>query len=242
MEERWVEVGRARLWTAAEGDGLPLLMLSGGPGSPDTLWQPARELSAHYRPIRVELRGCGRSSDSRDLSLSRCLGDLEAVRKAYGVERWVVLGHSWGVNLALAYALEHSRNCLGLVGLAGGVLHKDKSWERCYQNGRESEARGEPEWGLPIHAHVQASLNREWSEYVQRPTLLADIAALDLPALLLYGSEDIRPAWPTRQLAELLPRGRFQLLQGARHILWATHGLEMQRELKAFLDGLGPAS
>ena len=49
------------------------------------------------------------------------------VRRAIGVEQWIVLGHSWGSDLAVRYALDHPDHVRGVVGIAGHGLHRDQA-------------------------------------------------------------------------------------------------------------------
>jgi proline iminopeptidase len=51
----------------------------------------------------------------------------------------------------------------------------------------------------------------------------------------VYGADDIRPAWPTEQLSQLLPAARFILLQGADHNLWQQQPLKLQQIIYDFL-------
>jgi len=103
--------------------GIPAVYLHGGPGSgsspgPRRFFDPRR-----YRIILFDQRGAGRSTPSaadfdNDLSCNttpHLLGDLEKLRSHLGVDRWVMLGHSWGTTLALAYAEQHPEQVAGLV-------------------------------------------------------------------------------------------------------------------------------
>jgi proline iminopeptidase len=99
-------------------DGLPVVFLHGGPGSgcsPNQrrLFDPAR-----YRAILVDQRGCGRSrplGNTRANTTAHLVADLEYLREALGIPRWLVFGGSWGGLLALAYAQAHPERVLGLV-------------------------------------------------------------------------------------------------------------------------------
>lgn len=62
---------------------------------------------AHYRIVLVDQRGCGRSSPAgclADNTTAALVEDLEALRRHLALPAWVMLGGSWGVALALAYA------------------------------------------------------------------------------------------------------------------------------------------
>jgi proline iminopeptidase len=76
-----------------------------------------------YRIVLFDQRGCGRStrhaSDPNvDLSTNttpHLLADIELLRGHLGIERWLVLGGSWGSTLALAYAEQHSTQVTEMV-------------------------------------------------------------------------------------------------------------------------------
>ena len=79
--------------------------------TPDSVRTSAylQALAAMGTLVVVNPRGMGGSSpvrDRSDLTLGRLVGDLEAVRAALGVERWVFAGGSSGGDVGLLYALE----------------------------------------------------------------------------------------------------------------------------------------
>jgi proline iminopeptidase len=129
----WEECGRP--------DGLPAVFLHGGPGGgliPDfrRLHDPDR-----YRVVLFDQRGCGRSrphaSDpAADLSVNttwHLVADLERLRQDRGIERWQVLGGSWGSTLALAYAETHPERVTELI--LRGVFTLRRSELDFYYNG-----------------------------------------------------------------------------------------------------------
>ena len=80
-------------------DGVPIVYLHGGPGGgtpPDAprLFDPER-----FRVVTFDQRGCGKSVCSDRLegnSTDRLVADVEAIRDALGIERWAVMGSSYG--------------------------------------------------------------------------------------------------------------------------------------------------
>lgn len=95
------------------------LFLHGGPGA-GCFPNHARFFDpAHYRIILFDQRGCGRSSprgETRNNTLSDLVRDCEALRKKLGISKWdCVLGGSWGVTLALAYAQHFPSRVASLV-------------------------------------------------------------------------------------------------------------------------------
>ncbi len=92
--------------------GKPALMLHGGPGSGcSPYWRRFFDPDA-YRVVLFDQRGCGRSrphaSDAAvDLATNttqHLIADIERLREHLGIERWLVVGGSWGSTLGLAYA------------------------------------------------------------------------------------------------------------------------------------------
>jgi proline iminopeptidase len=98
--------------TVGTRGGLPAVWLHGGPGSGASVTARGYFDPAAYPAVLFDQRGCGRSrplaSDAEaDLSTNttpHLVADLERLRKHLGIERWVVVGVSWGVTLGLVYA------------------------------------------------------------------------------------------------------------------------------------------
>ena len=92
--------------------GKPAVVLYGGPGSGCTPWHRRLFDPAAYRVVLFDQRGCGRSrphASSPETELSgnttgNLIADIERLRVHLNVERWLVLGGSWGSTLALAHA------------------------------------------------------------------------------------------------------------------------------------------
>ena len=184
------------------------------------------------RVIRFEPRGCGRSDWDGNYDVDTLLTDADAVRQEYGSERCIVAGHSFGPSVALAYALRYPSQVMGLIGIAGGNVLNDWTWSEAYHRGLEEV--GEDLGGLVFTAdpNVNTRGNHGWREYVKRPTLFREIADLDMPAVFINGGMDIRPNWPTEQLASLIPKGRYIEIPGAAHVVWLTHAAELKHELR----------
>ena len=117
-DQGFLEVGDGHTvyWeTCGNPAGKPAVVLHGGPGSGATPgWRRCFDPEA-YRIVLFDQRGCGRSTPYAgepvaDLSANttwHLVSDLELLRTFLGVERWLVLGGSWGSTLALAYAERH---------------------------------------------------------------------------------------------------------------------------------------
>ncbi|MFO1372959.1 MAG: alpha/beta fold hydrolase [Candidatus Competibacteraceae bacterium] len=236
MTETFVTSDGVRLWTIVQGSGVPIVLCNGGPGCCDYLAPLAAMLNDLAQVIRFEARGCGRSDQVPPYTVATCLADLEAIRQHYRVERWIVTGHSWGADLALAYALGYPERVHGFVCISGGRVNNDREWHRIYSERRDQGLETLPAFDYPPNLEVNAEVGRSWKQYIQRPSLLKEIARLDRPALFLYGDRDIRPSWPIEQVAQLLPNAALTMIAGADHHIWVTHAEAMRAPLRAFVQ------
>lgn len=113
-------------------DGLPVVVLHGGPASGCSPMQRRFFDPEHFRIVLFDQRGCGRSTP-RGLTAGNdtpaLLRDIEQLRRLLGIERWVVFGGSWGASLGIAYAADHLSSCHGLI-LRGTFLtgSRDLDW------------------------------------------------------------------------------------------------------------------
>jgi proline iminopeptidase len=234
--ESFVDSNGANIWTIQTGQGFPVMLCNGGAGCCDYLEPVAQMLDAMNRVIRFEQRGCGRSDPAPPYDVETCLADLENIRNYYHVDRWIIAGHSWGADLALLYALEHTSRVAGLICISGGRIHNDREWHNEYERRKEQEGEHVPQFLYPPNMEVNKQLNRSWKSYIQNPNLLLAISKLRVPALFVYGGRDIRPSWPIKQVAQLLPYGRLKLIEGAEHVIWFSHQKELRRVLRELVD------
>jgi proline iminopeptidase len=240
--ERFLSPGAARLWTAASGSGAPVLVFNGGPGCDDYLGPVARLIDDLCQVVRFEPRGCGRSIWDGNYGLETLLADAEQVRHAYGFEQIIAVGHSAGANAALAYALRYPERISGVIGIAGGKVVDDRSWSETYHN--RLETVGEDWGGKQFHADpaVNVQGNADWRAYCRRVTLLRELADMQKRCVFINASEDIRPNWPTQQLAALIPGAQYVEIHGAAHYIWLTHSRELRAALKNALAVIGGLS
>jgi pimeloyl-ACP methyl ester carboxylesterase len=113
--------GGRTLAYAEAGSGPPLIAIHGTLMTLEDMWLgPVPALSEHFRVIAVDRPGHGASARQRmiDASPWRQAEILHEGAAALGLERPVVLGHSFGGAVALAYAMQFPDAVAGCVALA----------------------------------------------------------------------------------------------------------------------------
>jgi proline iminopeptidase len=131
MRQEYIVTNGARLWTSTQGEGPGVVLLHGGPGLWDYLEPVADILEDRMTVHRYEQRGCGRSSSIPPFNVGAMVVDLERLRRQWNHSNWFVLGHSWGADLGLAYALAFPDRVKGLVYVSGTGL--DLEWKDIYR-------------------------------------------------------------------------------------------------------------
>jgi pimeloyl-ACP methyl ester carboxylesterase len=124
--ERRVLADGVRLLIRDGGEGRRPALLLHGLASTSRIWDlvAPRLASAGVRAIAVDQRGHGRSGKpSSGYGFERITGDALAVIRALGLRRSVVVGHSWGANVALELAVRRPRSVRALVLVDGGFLN-----------------------------------------------------------------------------------------------------------------------
>ncbi len=99
-------------------DGVPAVFLHGGPGSGCQRIHARQFDPALFRAVLFDQRGAGLSEPRlclTDNTTWHLVEDMERIRAALAIDRWLVVGGSWGSTLALAYAERYPERVSGLV-------------------------------------------------------------------------------------------------------------------------------
>ncbi|MEM9970733.1 MAG: prolyl aminopeptidase [Pseudomonadota bacterium] len=113
FDQRMLEVGdghRVYVEQCGAPDGVPVIVLHGGPGGGCSPAMRRYFDPEHYRIVLFDQRGCGRSRPHSSVEANttwHLVGDIERIRETLGIDRWIVFGGSWGATLALIYAITH---------------------------------------------------------------------------------------------------------------------------------------
>jgi len=118
----------------SQGKGPALILCHGGPGAEDYLDGLVELLPEGFEILRYDQRGGGKSKGPGPYTVAQQVADLEMIRQELGIEQWILMGHSWGAFLTLAYAAKHPERVQALVHLNGTGV--DKDWQKVYRVNR----------------------------------------------------------------------------------------------------------
>ncbi|MEM8812696.1 MAG: prolyl aminopeptidase [Pseudomonadota bacterium] len=99
-------------------DGIPVVILHGGPGAGSNPTMRRYHNPERYRIVLFDQRGCGRSEPYASLAANTTwdlVDDIERLRNHLAIDAWQVFGGSWGSTLALAYAETHPDRVTDLI-------------------------------------------------------------------------------------------------------------------------------
>ena len=192
-------------------NGKPAVVVHGGPGSGCQPWHRQLFDLQSYQVVLFDQRGCGRSRPHASLpetslalnTTANLITDMEQLRQHLRIERWLVLGGSWGSALALGYAQEYPERVSELV-LFGVTTGRQEEFDWLFRGG---VARFFPEEWQRLRAALPAAdrggdVVEAYSRLLQHPD-----AAVRKPAALAWCQwESVTPNWPP--VPGLAPRFR----------------------------------
>ncbi|MFF4384939.1 alpha/beta fold hydrolase [Kitasatospora sp. NPDC001547] len=120
-----------------------VVLLHGGPGLPDYLGDIA-PMVADLAPVYwYDQRGTGRSSWRGRHSFTRHVEDLAELLDVWQVPEAVLIGHSYGTNLASRFCLRHSDRVVAMLLMCGPFVGDWRTGDRAERDRRMSSAQRE---------------------------------------------------------------------------------------------------
>jgi proline iminopeptidase len=223
--------------TCGNPRGKPAVVLHGGPGSGCTPWHRRLFDPTKYRVVLFDQRNCGRSTphasdpdtDLASNNTANLVADIERIREHLGIERWLVIGGSWGSTLALAYAEGHPNRVTEIV-LFGVTTGRHKEFDWSFRGGLADLF---PEQWQRLRDAVPAALRN--GDIIEAYCALLndpDTTVREQAALAWCTWESGTPAWPPAH--GLSPRFRDSIFRMAfarivthyvRHYAWLEDGI-----------------
>jgi proline iminopeptidase len=153
-----IDIGDTELFVEERGEGLPLIVLHGGPGLDHHMWGSLLDpLMDRCRLLLTDLRANGQSGrpDPATWTLERMAADVSALAAALDLDRYAVLGHSFGAMVAVQHAVDFSGQPVASI-----VSHGVPSERFLMSFVEQNLAAFEP---LELRDRVMASWEREKS-------------------------------------------------------------------------------
>ncbi len=212
-----------------------------------------RELVKEHTLIRYDARGNGLSDRTPDdISFDAFVGDLETVIAAARLDRFALLGISFGCAVAIAFAARHPERVSRLVLYGGYALGRNKRARTAAEKDEHAAMLTLTRlgWGKENPAYRQLFTSHfipgatkqqsDWYNELQRITVLPEIAArmieasaetdvtdllprVSAPTLVMHARDDARvPFEAGRRMAAGIPGARFVTLEGRNHLFLET--------------------
>lgn len=140
FDQRMLEVGQGHVLYVEQcgnPDGMPVVVLHGGPGGGCSPMMRRYFDPSVYRIILFDQRGCGRSrphASVDDNTTWHLVADIELIRQVLDIDRWAVFGGSWGATLSLIYAQAHPDRVSHII-LRGVFLGTERELDWFYKGG-----------------------------------------------------------------------------------------------------------
>lgn len=214
-------------WGPADAEAI--MLLHGGGLSSDEWTDVAPRLAERRRVVAFDARGCGESDCDPELryGAKTIAVDLDRVRRALGVERFLLAGHSFGAVAACVYAADHPRIVTALVLIDGGPAdHVRPAWlknpplsfasrDAAASALARSLPRGFPDWYLDTRFETQPDGTLTWRNDMRGrvkwsratgepliPGLWPYVERLRMRTLVLHGAES--PLFPLESAEEMM--------------------------------------
>lgn len=259
--------GRMEIYYEEEGTGVPLMMV-GGLTATVEVWGDLRKLlAARYRLILFDNRGSGRTrvaEDDGDRSPRRLAGDVLALADGLKLDRFHLLGGSYGGMIAQEFALSHPERLRSLVIACSHFGGKDKvtssagTMEIRVRGAAPDATEQERQAALetifhPETVRLRPEVVRRYDENKRRfPHSKEEIArrekgiaafdaserlrSLQVPTLVIHGSHDVLvPTGNAPLLAQRIPGAELVIVEGAGHHFYSEQPEASAKAILGFL-------
>ena len=263
----FLHVQGAPLYYEVTGQGYPLLLLHAGIAD-SSMWDDHIPVFAqHYRVIRYDLRGYGRSQIPAGPFTS--YEDPAELLRSLQVEKAHVIAPSFGGKIAVDFTLAHPEMVASLVLIApsiGGtqpspdVLRFNEEEEALFERGdlagatelnmrmwvdgpRRTPEQVDPEvrrrvYEMQYHAFT-VPIPEEADDQELQPPAITRLAEIRVPTLVIVGDCDLPGKISlARQLTTELPDARLEIIAGAAHMVSMEQPEQFNRIVQAFLESI----
>ena len=238
------------------GSGPPLIVLAGGAARHPAYLGDLAGLSSRHELVLPHLRGVGGSSGAALSSRWDQVGDVERLREQLGLDRCVLVGHSAGTRLALAYAASFPGRITGLLLITPPASYLvDVPSDGPARPSTDDDA-GFNAWQAAVGPVGYASWNGTTQAHAGTggysraaavafldgdgpADLVERLNAVTAPTLVIAGGSDaLVGVAPVVAVAGLFPCGRAVVIDDSGHYPWLEQPAAFRAAVEPFLDGL----
>ncbi len=227
-----VMVNDLSMYYEIEGDGPPLLLITGLGSNVTDYRAIVRAIAAFRKVIIFDNRGAGRSGmPDIPYSITMMADDANGLMTTLGIERADVLGISMGGRIALMLALRHPDRVshLILASTAARRPHLPRFWKFSHLTTWIPWLRGP--YRQPMYAYQRQVLASQDFDVSDR---LAEITA---PTLIMHGQRDRLISYElAEELHAKIPGSRMITFQGGHLFMFLKERLSFVQALKAFVE------
>jgi pimeloyl-ACP methyl ester carboxylesterase len=213
------------------GAGRPIVFTS-GVGNTSSVWADiVRTMNGRATALCWDLRGHGQSQrpeNPNDYACKLAVADLATMIENAGGSAdnpAVLVGHSLGGYLSLCAAIQHPQLVKALVLIATGPGFRDAT-------ARDQWNRLALDMDIGADAHPAARHLCVHSD----AAVISGIGSIQVPALIIVGSEDRRFLAAKDYLASRIPNASGLVIAGGRHSIHKTHSEEVGSAILSFLE------
>jgi pimeloyl-ACP methyl ester carboxylesterase len=241
----------AEIFHQCSGKGDPVLLTHGIFATGDMWSKQLEEILDGYCLISWDMRGHGRSSSPEEASHyseKATVNDMRLLLDHYGAERAVLVGHSLGGYMSLAFWLKYPQRVSALVLESTGPGYRSDEaraqWNRfAHRQADKLEKEGldhlskYPDIDGSLHRSVDGLIHAVKGMMIQRDDKVINaLPKIDVPTLVVIGEQDVWLHDAATYMTSKLKHGELISIPEAGHLPNITHPAYFNRELRLFLN------
>lgn len=256
-----MEMNPVELYVEEHGQGTPVVFLHGFPFD-HSVWEPMVPLlQDHSRMILPDLRGFGRSPVTDNVYSMRLQAeDIARMLDDRKIEKAVLVGHSMGgyVSLAFAHTFPNRLLGLGLVATHAAADAPERRQTR-YKTADSVAHKGarvvassmvdtltprqellQPIRDLILQAHPKGIIGA-LKGMAERSDMTGDLSRISVPAVVVMGSSDqLLNKDQVKMMAQMLPKGWLVEIPNAGHMLMMEEPQAVADPLRQLIEMVDP--
>ncbi len=256
IRSEWAQVNGLNIRYLTGGRGDPLIIVHGGSDGANAWLGNVEELSKKYTIFVPDLPGFGLSQPNEGhYSIPEMVEFIESFARKMGLQKFYLLGHSWGGGIALHFTLKYPQKIRKLVLVSSLCLGKEIAWWiRLFSLPMVCRSVGKIALSIFKGLKYIAKFFGPWEivEPISKTSiqigscvatlteqtivLLSQLPKIMVPTLVLWGEKDpIVPFYQAYTAAELIPDCQVRVFDDCGHSVYREQLSEFSNVLARFL-------